>query len=432
LVLAFLALALPGAAWAQVAVEPAAPGVVAAALAESPGPWADDAIEVVVGRGIYVGYPDGTFRWRQDITRAEMAVVLARLIAAAGLDALDPGAQAVLREAVVTLDRELAGALEELARLRERVDAAGGRLDALEAADAELARQVAGMGADVGELSDRVAALEEALATLRAAASAEELAALERELAAAQSGMNELSDRVAALESAPAGQPAATAAEAAELRAALADLRARQATADERVAALEASVEALAASQAPASGVNARLESLTGELAALEARLGEAEERLDDVEARLEELEDRVDEVADTVLPDRGGFYVSLAAFGSDPAAGLLARVAVGHDAVLGAIGFRLSYEHAFGPTASNAAGIVTYTTAFGASDAYLGVGAGVAFEADPVPFGEVVVGIQYRLMRHLALFVEGRYRPYFDGTNDQYGGVGGGVQLRF
>ncbi len=432
---ALLALTTGGQALAQVVPVPASAETVAAALAEAPGEWAEAAVEVVVSRGLYIGYPDGTFGWRDDITRAEMAVVLARLIASFGLDALDPDSQALLREAVGNLDAELGGALEELARLRADLAAQGGRIEDLSAADAALAQQVAGLGGDVDDVQGRLTALELALATLRGVATGDELAALESELEGLSAGAAALAARLDALEAAAPAEADPSAEGLTELRDALWQLEARSAASEERLAAAEIAIDALAGTGAPGVDTTGLFEGL-GRVTALQAdvelRVDDTEERLDALEDRVDELAGRMDEALEALIPERGGFYVSLAVMGADPTSGILGRVAVGHDAVLDNIGFRVAYEHAFGPMASNASGAITYTAAMGRSDAYLGVGAGVAFEAAPVIFGEMLVGVQYRVARHLAVFVEGRYRPYFDGTNDQFGGVGGGVQFRF
>ena len=440
--LTVVALGAAGVASAQVNVGPATPQMVANALAESPGAWADEAIDIVVSRGLYIGYPDGTFGWRQDITRAEMAVVLARLIQAYGLDAFDPEAQAALRQAIVELDGELGGALEEIARLRDALAAANGRIDALEAADAELAARIdalevadAELAARIdalghdGDLEARVAALEDALAALRGYATLEDLAAVEAELDDALARLGDVEARLAAIEARPGGEV-----DTSGLWAAIDELRQAQTAVEGRISMLEMSVHSLHGTSAPVDlgGVEERLEAVNARVSALSADLGDVEARLDDVEERLADLEGRMDRVEDTLFPDRGGFYVSVAAMGSDPNKGVLGRVAVGHDSVLGNIGFRVNYEHSFGASPSSAGGAITYTTFHGRSDAYVGVGAGAAFEADTVFFGEMFVGVQYRLARHFAVFVEGRYRPYFDGSGEQYGGIGGGLQFRF
>src|SRR5690625_985517 len=105
----FLILAVSGFAFAQPDVTPGTPEQVNRALAEAPGTWADEAIELLVSRGIYIGDPDGSFRWRDDITRAEMAMVIARLIRTFDLDAFSPDELTILRRAAEDLAAELAG-----------------------------------------------------------------------------------------------------------------------------------------------------------------------------------------------------------------------------------------------------------------------------------------------------------------------------------
>ena len=108
--------ALAASAAAQIAPGPATPDQIERALNESPGPWADEAIELVVSQGLYIGYPDGSFGWRNNISRAEFAVVLARLIATYGLDRFSPEELDVLRNASDELQGELSGILVPLER----------------------------------------------------------------------------------------------------------------------------------------------------------------------------------------------------------------------------------------------------------------------------------------------------------------------------
>lgn len=44
------------------------------------GHWAEDAIDLAVASGIIVGFPDGTYRGNQNLTRYEQAVIIARMI----------------------------------------------------------------------------------------------------------------------------------------------------------------------------------------------------------------------------------------------------------------------------------------------------------------------------------------------------------------
>ncbi|WP_084050775.1 S-layer homology domain-containing protein [Deinococcus hopiensis] len=68
-----------GFAAAQTAAPASAPQVPT--LTDVPaGHWAKDAIDRLVGKGIILGYPDGTFRGTQNLTRYEAAVIIARLL----------------------------------------------------------------------------------------------------------------------------------------------------------------------------------------------------------------------------------------------------------------------------------------------------------------------------------------------------------------
>ncbi|WP_414657645.1 S-layer homology domain-containing protein [Deinococcus sp. VB343] len=68
-----------GFAAAQTAAPVSAPQVPA--LTDVPaGHWAKDAIDRLVSRGIILGYPDGTFRGTQNLTRYEAAIIIARLL----------------------------------------------------------------------------------------------------------------------------------------------------------------------------------------------------------------------------------------------------------------------------------------------------------------------------------------------------------------
>src|SRR5690625_7252583 len=95
-------------ALAQLPVVPGSPEQVNRALAEAPA-WADEAVELLLSRGIYIGYPDGSFGWRDDITRAEMAMIFARLIRSFDLEQFHPVALLVLRRADEQLGAGLAG-----------------------------------------------------------------------------------------------------------------------------------------------------------------------------------------------------------------------------------------------------------------------------------------------------------------------------------
>lgn len=401
-------------AFAQIHVPPTTPEQVAQAMHESPGAWADDAIELVVNRGIYIGYPDGTFQWRNDITRAEMAVVIARLILHYGLDEFNPSEVATLRAALAELEAALADDLDSLvawllqhdhdieqlrAGLRANDEDNAALWLALQDANDAIANLRAAFAAlDVVALEARVLVLEDEVADLWAALRAgdsagEDTSWITAALDAKQQEIDSLHSRVAALE-------------------------ATQADHEARITALEG-LELGSGGTIDLSAVYARLQSAEDSIEALRAH-----------EARIIHLEEKT-------TPARNALYIALAAMGTDPNEGIIAKATVGYDQLFDNIGFRVSYEHSFGTGAANVSGAVTYTTSFGRSDGYFGVGGGMSFETPQnVFFGELFVGISYRVADFVAIYAEGRYRPYFDSTvvggTTNMGGVGAGIQIRF
>lgn len=162
-----------GLAAAQTAPAASAPQVPT--LTDIPaGHWAKDAIDKIVARGIILGYPDGTFRGTQNLTRYEAAVIIARLLdqiasgtvsTTTGTTTLNPDELTALQNAVQELAADLAALgvrvsdLEEnavnaddFARLEARVDALGaatGNEDAV----AELTAQLADFNTRADELA---------------------------------------------------------------------------------------------------------------------------------------------------------------------------------------------------------------------------------------------------------------------------------------
>ncbi|WP_293915291.1 S-layer homology domain-containing protein [Deinococcus sp.] len=121
---------------------PATPAAQVPALTDVPaGHWAKDAIDKLVSQGIILGYPDGTFRGTQNLTRYEAAVIIARLLNQMGTPqapALDPETLTSLQNAIQELAADLAALgvrvsdLEEnavtkddFARLEQRVEELG-------------------------------------------------------------------------------------------------------------------------------------------------------------------------------------------------------------------------------------------------------------------------------------------------------------------
>ncbi|WP_424950374.1 S-layer homology domain-containing protein [Deinococcus sp.] len=152
-----------------------APAAQVPTLTDVPaGHWAKDAIDKIVAKGIILGYPDGTFRGTQNLTRYEAAVIIARLldqIAAGGATAVtsDPEAMTSLQNAVQELAADLAAlgvrvtdleansvSQDDFARLEARVEALESGAGATPAGDPAaldaLTQQIADVNARVDDL----------------------------------------------------------------------------------------------------------------------------------------------------------------------------------------------------------------------------------------------------------------------------------------
>ncbi|ADV66214.1 S-layer homology domain-containing protein [Deinococcus maricopensis] len=183
----------------------------APALTDVPaGHWAKDAIDRLVSRGIILGYPDGTFRGTQNLTRYEAAVIIARLLdqMAKGSVSVDTETLTALQNAVQELAADLAALgvrvsdLEEnavtqddFARLEDRINGLG-----VATGDTEA---VAAITTQIDDLSTRVSDLEANYETLRADVddNASSIAALNDLTVLLNQDILNLQDRVSALES---------------------------------------------------------------------------------------------------------------------------------------------------------------------------------------------------------------------------------------
>lgn len=115
--------------------------------------WAYDAIAELAAKGLVEGYPDGTFKGNQPMTRFEMAMIVARIIAR--IEAIPTPPPPEVRRA-------------DLDAVRRDLTAATGRIAASERTLATLQRLVNEFRAELQALGVRVTALEEELAALRA------------------------------------------------------------------------------------------------------------------------------------------------------------------------------------------------------------------------------------------------------------------------
>ncbi|GHG41318.1 hypothetical protein CBQ26_17045 [Deinococcus indicus] len=200
-----------GVAAAQTAAPASAPQVPA--LTDVPaGHWAKDAIDKLVGKGIILGYPDGTYRGTQNLTRYEAAVIIARLLedmktgtVVAG--EIDSETLTALQNAIQELAADLAAlgvrvsdleenavSRDDFARLEERVEAI-----ALQSGEPEA---LAGLTSQIEELTARADEYD----TLRADVddNASSIAALNDLTVLLNQDILNLQDRVSAVEAAQA------------------------------------------------------------------------------------------------------------------------------------------------------------------------------------------------------------------------------------
>ncbi|OOV14659.1 S-layer homology domain-containing protein [Deinococcus sp. LM3] len=200
-----------GVAAAQTAAPASAPQVPA--LTDVPaGHWAKDAIDKLVGSGIILGYPDGTYRGTQNLTRYEAAVIIARLLEDMKTGTVVPGDMdsetlTALQNAIQELAADLAAlgvrvsdleenavSRDDFARLEERVEAI-----ALQTGEPEA---LAGLTSQIEELTARADDYD----TLRADVddNASSIAALNDLTVLLNQDILNLQDRVSAVEAAQA------------------------------------------------------------------------------------------------------------------------------------------------------------------------------------------------------------------------------------
>ncbi|MXV21337.1 S-layer homology domain-containing protein [Deinococcus xianganensis] len=200
-----------GAAAAQTAATASAPQVPA--LTDVPaGHWAKDAIDLLVSRGILLGYPDGTFRGTQNLTRYEAAVIIARLLGQiktgeVTTTTMDEETLTALQNAIQELAADLAALgvrvsdLEENAVSRDDFARLEERVEMLAAASGD-AEALAGLTSQIDDLTARADDYD----TLRADVddNASQIAALNDLTVLLNQDILNLQDRVSAVEAAQA------------------------------------------------------------------------------------------------------------------------------------------------------------------------------------------------------------------------------------
>jgi archaellum component FlaC len=253
------------------------------------GHWAKEAVEALAAKGIIVGFPDGTFRGNEPITRYQAALIIYRLLQqieeelkakgeAPTLEALTPEDLEVLKNAIQELAAELAAlgvrvsALEDSAATKEDI----ARLEALiEELRAQPMPEVE-PGMDQAALQDLLDRVEAAsIAADTALAQAQQLAEQLEALAQAVEGVK--------------GDLAALSTKEEANAQAIQALNELAVTLNQDVLALRDQVAALekgAVTQEDLENLKASLEGLKGRLESVEALVGSlASDLTDRVEA---------------------------------------------------------------------------------------------------------------------------------------------------
>jgi len=178
------------------------------------GHWAKEAVEALAARGILIGFPDGTFRGNEPLTRYQAALIIYRLLQqieeelkakgeAPTLEALSPEDLEALRNAIQELAAELAAlgvrvsALEDSAATKDDI----ARLEALiEELKAQPAPEPGMDQAALEDLLDRVEAASIAADTALAQAQqlAEQLEALAQDVEGVKGDLAALATQVEA------------------------------------------------------------------------------------------------------------------------------------------------------------------------------------------------------------------------------------------
>jgi predicted nucleic acid-binding Zn-ribbon protein len=292
-----------GGALAQTA---AAPAPVAPALTDVPaGHWAKDAVDLLVSKGIIIGFPDGTFRGSETLTRYQAALMIQRL-----LDMMATSKGPVLNP-------------EELDTIRNAVQ--------------ELASDLAALGVRVSDLEDKAVSKDD-FATLQDTVSGfdstvSDLSA-QVDAKAAQADLDTLSGRVDDLEATVSDSAAAME----ELSATVSDLGSQVGDLSGRVDDLEASLGDtqagleevqgnLATAQESIDGLSAKDEELQAAIDELSGKLDDTTATAEDALSQAQDLQAKYDEIAGS-LADLGGTVDDLSSTVDDNTASIEANAA--------------------------------------------------------------------------------------------------------
>lgn len=410
------------------------------------GHWAKQAVEFISQCGLIEGFPDGTFRGNQNLTRYQAALIFFRYIQNGSKSC--PGMDAQGQTAV-------AAGMDEV---KKELDDLKARFDALEKTTQDHDARLAKLEADVTKAID---------ASQKAAEFEARIAKLEADLTAAQSAQE------ATQKQAQAALDAANAAKAAPAPAAAGpsadDLKALQT----RLDALEAQVKQLG--QAPAaaapqdlSGIEKRLTALEDQMkampsadrvAALETQVKTLNDTVNSLQGQVNDLkkaqqpapqpqaqqpappqpapQPELKPVTPTApaasAPRPRNFYIGAGvglndALGSSP---LYAGGFVGLRNLFLGLGVRAGADFSLSSSASDAQVFLTRDlNAGGAFNPYLGLGATIGLSGDTNIYGTGLVGVDLNLLGPVGLFAEAT--PGFGPAGSFRLGARGGLKVNF
>ncbi len=287
------------------------------------GHWAQEAVDFITAKGLITGFPDGTFKGQQTLSRYQAALIFYRLLQSGAMNNVDANGQAIINKGIDDVKTELDGLKTQLGALETANTNQDGRLGTLEEQLKAMSAQPAATGST--DLEPRVKSLEDLLASLNTKLESQQAAGtvdpalqtkvtdLETQLAALRTDLTaaapdaQQSARIAAIEAdiAALKTQAGTApttdqtSKLAELETSLSELQDQVSGLDntdlaDRVTALEDQAKAVAAPVAVAD--------LSPQVAALEARIAKLEtqpatgtsDQLTQLQTDLKALQDQV------------------------------------------------------------------------------------------------------------------------------------------
>ncbi len=169
-----LTLALLGTAGAQATQLPVTAPTAVTIRDVPAGHWAREAVELLVGQGLLLGFPDGTFKGTQGITRYEAAVIFGRFLQSGQFAraALTQEQVQVLSRGLLEVSDELKDVLGRVAAIEAKNDTQDARLGAVEGALATMNDNLTNLKqASEPAVDARLTNLEHTASTLPALAS---------------------------------------------------------------------------------------------------------------------------------------------------------------------------------------------------------------------------------------------------------------------